>query len=413
MAISYVSSASAAGNTVAMPTHQAGDLILVFAYRNDNASAPSIGSGFSNIHGTGGGNTNGSRLAYKWAMSSSESVGTWTNATEIVVHVYRGVTGIGANSVGLGSSASVTYPALTLAKPGGASWVARFAGNRTSITGGTPGGYTQRQTQTRVKGLDTNGAVSSNPGTATQAGTNTGWHARSVELRGDVGIPADTFADAFDEPSTAPNPAIWIPKVANGGTFAVDTGTQALSVTGPPGISPDHLTSVNTVDLTDGAITFGPVGVAGGSGTFTAIRFGLASDPDASADWGFTLNASSGQITPVGVGLGSPGSWDHEAGTWYRLRHASGSVWWDSSADGHSWSTLTSLGVGKPPASAEVQITIWDSVTCTVGGINELPPSGLPVRQYTGGTWQQIGVLKGYNGAEWVKPKIWDGSAWV
>lgn len=40
-------------------------------------------------------------------------------------------------------------------------------------------------------------------------------------------------------------------------------------------------------------------------------------------------------------------------------------------------------------------------------------PTGLPAKQYIGGNWQQIGVLKAHNGTEWVKPKYWNGTEWV
>lgn len=200
MAVSYVSSASAAANTVAMPSHQAGDLIVVFAYRDGNTTAPSLVSGFTSIDATGA-NTNSARLAYKIAASGSESTGTWTNATGIVVHVYRGA-GIGNLAVGGGSATTVTYPALTLNENDGSSWVARFAGHRTAtnMTTNTPSGYTQRTgVATEVQGSDTNGGVSTNPTSGTQSvNQNSGYRAYTLEIGVPVAFP---FIETFESGS--------------------------------------------------------------------------------------------------------------------------------------------------------------------------------------------------------------------
>lgn len=415
MAITYVSSAAAAGNTVAMPTHQAGDLILVHAYRDGSIVGPTPASGYANFARSGG-DLNSSAVGYKWAASGSESVGTWNNATGIVVHVYRGVSRLGAAEVATGSGNTIAYPPATLKRLGSTSWAARFAGHRTAtnINSNTPAGYVHRSgVASECRGCDTNAALSANPGSATQSvNASSGWIARTVELRGDEGAPAASLSDAFDGTTSTPDPAKWVLSTGNGGVFQVDTGTQELSITGPPGFSPDHMASIQPIDLTDDSVTFGPVGAVVGSETFAAIRLGIALDPNSSADWGFTLSGPSGQVSAIGIGL-SPVSEMHVAGDYYRIRHGAGSLWWERSSDGLAWSTMTSQAVGTAPTSAEVQISCWDSATCRLGGVNELPAAGLPVKQYTSGNWEQIGVLKAHNGTDWVKPKYWNGAEWV
>ena len=89
MSISLISNAQAATNTVSMPTHATGDLLLVCT-TNDNASTtPTIPAGYVNLWALGSG-TGAMTVAYKYAQSSSETTGTWTNADQISVTVWRG-----------------------------------------------------------------------------------------------------------------------------------------------------------------------------------------------------------------------------------------------------------------------------------------------------------------------------------
>lgn len=182
-----------------MPAHQAGDTIIAFASR-DGSTIPTLPPGWTNIvsenRAVGTGNW-GARIGYKVAASSSETVGTWTNALAIVVVVYRGVTAIGASATGSGAAnKTITYPALTLQATNNQSWVARFVrgGGSSSATSDLDtnpiAGYVQRAGQPNGGGnsaiaLDTNGPVTTNPTADTQVTTNTNyWFAATVELLG-------------------------------------------------------------------------------------------------------------------------------------------------------------------------------------------------------------------------------------
>lgn len=89
MAISFVSSASAAATSFTMPTHQTGDLLLVGAFRSNNATfvvEPPLGwvtldCLFSS--------NNHSYLFSKIAQSNAEVSGTFANADGICCCVYR------------------------------------------------------------------------------------------------------------------------------------------------------------------------------------------------------------------------------------------------------------------------------------------------------------------------------------
>jgi hypothetical protein len=183
---------SAAGtNTATAPAHQAGDLMLVCATRNASTVAPTLPAGFINV-GTISGTTNSMRVGYKICTSTSDSTGTWTNATETVVHIYRPTAGriaeIGAAVGTTGTVTPASYAGLTLVGPSGTSWVACFGqakGNATTIEG-PPTGTTLRQDDIQTGELasfDTNGTVSSwSTTTVAYTGTATTWKTFTVEI---------------------------------------------------------------------------------------------------------------------------------------------------------------------------------------------------------------------------------------
>lgn len=82
------SSAIAQGNSVTMPTHEAGDLIIGFACRSTQNFSITVGGTWgASVSST----TNNVRwaIAYKFASNSSETFGTWTSATVCAAIVIR------------------------------------------------------------------------------------------------------------------------------------------------------------------------------------------------------------------------------------------------------------------------------------------------------------------------------------
>lgn len=219
MPISYIGQAT--GTTSAtLPTHQAGDLIIGFAFRDGSNTAPSLPAGWTNIRSDGL-NTCSGRLAYKIAASSSETSGTWTSATSVVFLVYRGAA-IGANGSNTASSTTVNYPALTLNVTSGSSWIVGFAGHRSVDTNlqNAPTGMTNRATSVdatdEVAGHDTNGGVSSWSSTNVSAGgTASGYRSYVLEI---------TSTDQSLTQSTT---------FTNTNTFYTGTVTQITSVQAP------------------------------------------------------------------------------------------------------------------------------------------------------------------------------------
>ncbi len=136
MALSYVGYASAASASVALPAFTAGDLAIVFAYRDGSNTAPSLPGGWTN-RTSAGGTSNSFRVGYRVLQASDTTTSVWTNATEIQVLVLRGqhpTAPLGTDQLAFnGSGTSITYTApLTLNVTDGSSWIVGLAGHRTA-----------------------------------------------------------------------------------------------------------------------------------------------------------------------------------------------------------------------------------------------------------------------------------------
>lgn len=173
MALTLVGTQSAAATTVTVPAHQKGDLLVFFAYRSGSTTAATRPVGIADVGPTStkSGTTQSLRLGYKVATGTSDTSGTWTNATELTVHVLRPDPGFTAlpGQVAFSSSTTttITFPALTLGDTSGLSWVLGFVGcsNLTQTIGTAPTGMTNRQliagASHQAASDDTNGGVSS------------------------------------------------------------------------------------------------------------------------------------------------------------------------------------------------------------------------------------------------------------
>jgi len=376
MAVTYVSSASAAATTVAMPTHQLGDLIIAFAYRDGNATAPALPAGWTNINNSGA-NTNSARLAYKFALSGAETTGTWTNATGIVVQVYRGTGGVGASAVGGASSATITYPALTLQRTDGTSWVARFAGHRTAtnMTTNTPAGYTQRTgVATEVQGSDTNAAVGANPATGTQAvNATSGYRAYTLEIKG----PAPKLEGLYDDfNDNALDATKWNPWV---GGDVTEIG-QTLQIQSATTATYKGTDTLSTWSLTGSFVQVEAQHVLTGLSSSTTYMRVQADDSN-----GITISTDGTMIyarKQVGGTYTTLASTNYSTTThrWWRFREASGTVYYELSPDGFTWLSLTSLATPFTLDSLTAQLAVGTDVanvstdTAIFDNFNVSPP---------------------------------------
>lgn len=172
MAITYVSSAAAESTTLAMPSHQAGDLLVMFGYYLfTSAVKVTMPTGWNERNFITGFNRN-VLLAWRIADSGAVTSGTWSNATYLACSVYRSNTSKylfpgHAAVVGEAGVTNLNYPALDpLLRISKApdSWVLGAIGTESDTTANTaPTGMTNRVSLAGTAGEiaihDSNGAL--------------------------------------------------------------------------------------------------------------------------------------------------------------------------------------------------------------------------------------------------------------
>lgn len=206
MAKSFVSAAAAEANSVSMPSHQAGDLLVMWAYRASSATRIVAPAGWWYV--TMRANVLQSAiLCYKIATSSSEVSGTWTNAEMVEVAVYRDDANYlilgGLNAVSAAATTNVQFPLIAAPSAqvtglstmrGGSSWVLGAVGvvaNNSDIET-PPAGMTNRVNLAGAGAIevsihDTNGDVASWPATSHTQSVSAAYQSAVAEIV-DTGI---------------------------------------------------------------------------------------------------------------------------------------------------------------------------------------------------------------------------------
>jgi hypothetical protein len=221
MTVSFIGAASAEATSLTLPTHQAGDLLVMLALRYDNANPGTIPSGWAPRWIT---QRNGSfvqnhiALAYRIASSSADASGTWINFTHLLCAVYRDDANyivLNCPNVARGTGTSVTFPALAVnptslnaAGFGGfmaqtAGWVIGVAAAHlnTSEINVAPSGMTNRASLAgasngRIALHDTNAAVASFTSASSTVTSSTDWVTNVAEII-DTGSPKATGGGGF------------------------------------------------------------------------------------------------------------------------------------------------------------------------------------------------------------------------
>lgn len=151
--VSYIDANTSTTTSVSIPTHQANDVILIWALSawgigtapsmpSAGGTVPTFTSIRSGTHGAGG-----YRLAYATASASGRTSGTWTGAAAMLVAVLRGANAspVGGSAIDGTYGGTPTAPAVTLTNSSGSSMLLHFYGSWGSPTWGTaPSGYTRR-----------------------------------------------------------------------------------------------------------------------------------------------------------------------------------------------------------------------------------------------------------------------------
>lgn len=203
MPISYVGGA-AGTNSATLPSFESGDCALVFAFRDGSVTNPSVPAGWTSITTTLDGATCSASIGWRRLVNGDTTTGTWTNASRVVVVVYRGcepfIIPVGSGANGSGTTNTVAYTTFPLIRNDGTSWVVGLVGHRsvnTTIDSATITGMTARfsgvDATAEAAAWDTNGGVSSWSTTnQTITGTASGWVTRTVEL---LALPAQSPAN--------------------------------------------------------------------------------------------------------------------------------------------------------------------------------------------------------------------------
>jgi hypothetical protein len=216
--ITRVGSATASGTTVAIPSHQAGDLILVFAFRGSSTTAPSVPVGYLpiNIESESTAVTCSGVLGYRIADGASDTSGTWTNASVLISAVYRPSSGntirIGQSAVNKSTTDTINYPALSPLgdSASGNSWVIGAVG-ASNLTQTLTTAFTGMTNVTSVAGasyqaalFDTNAGVTSWPSTNQ---TVTGTAGKSVSIVAELVLAAtsDPLSNVYQHVAAAGN----------------------------------------------------------------------------------------------------------------------------------------------------------------------------------------------------------------
>jgi protocatechuate 3,4-dioxygenase beta subunit len=286
--ISFVGANSAAGNTVTIPAHQVGDLMIIYAYRNGNATPPGSPSGWTDIGTPAGSQNQSDHTGYRFATSTSDTSGTWTNATNMVVLVYRGIdstTPIGGDSVAQSPNAAsnvISYPAVTMSVTDGSSWVVGLAGHRTATNVNVaPTGMTNR-TGTVVAGHDTNVGVTAWSLHTVTVNASSSWRARTIEIVAEriptepsatatktwvVGAPAGLDLAPATSTNTVGTPHDMTATLSDGFGNPIEGAAVHFAVTGDG--SPDPAVGDDATDA-DGEVTFSFTNETVGANTITA-----------------------------------------------------------------------------------------------------------------------------------------------
>jgi hypothetical protein len=199
---SVVGQASAATTSVAIPAHQPGDMILVFARGTVAPTIPTAG-GTVPAWGTLQSSAQFSialTCVFFVATGSTTTTGTFTNATHIAVLVIRPaanrqLTTAAARSAvgGANNATTIIYPALTLAKTDGTSMGVRIGTRVTAATqlATAPTNWTNQTQQpatTPALVVHTRAALAANPvaDTVTAGAANAAYRAVTVEVQESV-----------------------------------------------------------------------------------------------------------------------------------------------------------------------------------------------------------------------------------
>ncbi|MBN7391527.1 hypothetical protein I3U81_10785 [Mycobacteroides abscessus subsp. abscessus] len=197
--LSYVSANASTTNSVTIPAHQVGDLIVLCAFDSQNTAPtkPSAGGTVPDWNYIDNTNTVAGQgavtTAWFKATATNTTSGTWTWTEQMIAVVVRGTmpaSPIGGHAAVGGAAVNVTAPAVTLAHTDGSSILLHFHATAFLNASGwssAPAGYTRRivagPSSSRSMVLNTKDTTTTD-GSVTQPDGSAGWAfaAATVEI---------------------------------------------------------------------------------------------------------------------------------------------------------------------------------------------------------------------------------------
>lgn len=197
--LSYVSANASTANSVTIPAHQVGDLIVLCAFDSQNTAPtkPSAGGTVPDWNYIDNTNTAAGQgavtTAWFKATATNTTSGTWTWTEQMIAVVVRGTmpaSPIGGHAAVGGAAVNVTAPAATLAHTDGSSILLHFHATAfLNASGWSPAlaGYTRRivagPSSSRSMVLNTKDTTTTD-GSVTQPDGSSGWAyaAATVEI---------------------------------------------------------------------------------------------------------------------------------------------------------------------------------------------------------------------------------------
>ena len=310
---------SAAGTSVTIPTHQVGDLLILFVYRTAGA-LPTVPSASGTVPAwtpavdSGNGNTNAAYIVAYRATATNHTSGTWTNATGIAALVVGGAnwtTPIGNHATANGTSSnSVPGTPGSLQYNDGSSLVLEFYAHR-SVTAwaAAPAGHTRQTEVSTQLCVNTLNVTTSYAATAQSATTSStlGYFSAALEIVGaDPFSPLDVNINRAGEPIPDSVSGCYVTLVGGGGGGGGGFGSTGQQKGSGGGGGGSQVARVFIPKSLLGPTVTVARGLGGGGGAANAN----GSDGTASvfSSGSITLTAGAGKAGKVaGTGTGGAG----------------------------------------------------------------------------------------------------------
>jgi hypothetical protein len=196
--VSFVAAATTANNSVStttlnLPTHQAGDILVAFGFREFGSVPQITGTGSAAFVSLASQTQTGAASAVFVALATSSSMTAPLASSQsgFIVLSYRGTRsggGVGTPAVRVGAVSTATIPALSMRDASGASWVGILAAQKTFLLGieVPPAGFTNRADfgsgNSRLAAHDSAAGVTSFAGATVALPDANEWAAYALEI---------------------------------------------------------------------------------------------------------------------------------------------------------------------------------------------------------------------------------------